>query len=229
MSEEMGSCTTTDEGSDVEWEIRESELRSLRPLSALASESAEVPTSAGAVSEDLYSGLFYEADDERWDGWASELERQMARPSATEEESTERAFNDQDGGLQNWEYISPFAEVDVKFDDVDSTLYGRYLEESKQMLLRVRDDIRTARLTASHRSSTRTASHDGRAFTRLEAVRTFLPESLMEKLAAGCSQLLHQTLPLSGQQKTPSTEAASNLCSRNIWEYYLARFICKLR
>ena len=40
----------------MEWEIRESELRSLRPLSAFASESAEMPTSAGAVSETCTPG-----------------------------------------------------------------------------------------------------------------------------------------------------------------------------
>ena len=85
---------------------------------------------------------------------------------------------------------------------MDSTLYGRSLEESKQMLLRVRDDIRTARLTASHRSSTRTASHDGSAFTRLEAIRTFLPESLMENLAAVANRglRLRRQLPTSAHE-----------------------------
>ena len=51
--------------SNVEQRIEDEELELLRPLSDFAAASVVVPASAYSVSEDMFSGLFLEPDDDR--------------------------------------------------------------------------------------------------------------------------------------------------------------------
>ena len=102
------------------------------------------------------------------------------------------------GGLENWDYISPFEDVEVAFDDVDTALRGRYLTEASEMLRSVHEDV-ASRLVMDNSAG----QEDNDAFsplTRLEAVRTFLPDSILEKLAA----IANQGLRL---RKKPATTA----------------------
>ena len=62
----MDSSPDASSGSELELQVLDDELRQLRPLSAFVSSSATVQIPAQAVSEDTHSGLFYDADGERW-------------------------------------------------------------------------------------------------------------------------------------------------------------------
>ena len=69
--------------------------------------------------------MFHDADDEQWVTLEDGLEQQedaLRGELSAGDEACERAANDQDGGLDSWEYTSSFADVDGFYDDFDTML-----------------------------------------------------------------------------------------------------------
>lgn len=95
----MDNATDTS-SSSADMQIGDEEVERLRPLSDFAATSVLVPASAHSVSEDLFSGLFCDPDDERWvTGWeeANETEAGSRGGAYTSEELAERVVSDQCG------------------------------------------------------------------------------------------------------------------------------------
>ena len=198
----MDSSPDASSGSELGLQVLDDELRQVRPLSAFASSSATVQIPAQAVSDDMHSGLFYDAEEERWVPFGAvydEMDATYAETDFNNEYTADSQAQDQEGGLENWNYVSPFAIVEVSLDDVDDVLYRRFIIEGEEMLRRVEEDVVTQRLVESHSYSQHVESDSvaeesvissGESMTRLEAVKTFLPDSLLEKLAAVANQSL---------------------------------------
>ena len=113
---QRSKSSSESEESDVEVVMAEEELQNLRPLTDFVATSKSFPLSAQAVSEDHYSGSFHGTDDRRWVTFGDSIEKQedsLRGKCSAGDEPCERAAHYQDGGIDSWEYTSPFADIDV--------------------------------------------------------------------------------------------------------------------
>ena len=129
---------------EVDTEVTETEVRSLHSGSYMTSQVQQTDTGA-TLREDLYSRLYYDFDDERYsrEHW-EDIETTQARDLFTPvsaEELEERTRAQRGGGLERWNYGSPFADVSVQIDNVNNSLERCFLEEANTSLDQVISDI----------------------------------------------------------------------------------------
>lgn len=67
----------------------------------------------------------------------------------------------------------------MAYGDVDTTLRGRYLSEAAEMLCRVKEDVNIKRVMGKGGVS-EVGDTQVLPFSRLEAVKAFLPDSILE-------------------------------------------------
>ena len=118
----MDSSPDASSGPELAVQALDDELRQLRPFSALFSSSATVQIPEQAVSEDMHSGLFYDADDERWVPFGAvydEMDATYSETNFNNKDTADRQVQDQQRGFEIWNYVSPFADVEVSLHDVD--------------------------------------------------------------------------------------------------------------
>ncbi|CDF34053.1 unnamed protein product [Chondrus crispus] len=194
------SCT-----GEVEATVTPAELQQLQPLRSFISNNANINSDAGALCEDLWSGIFHDYDEERCALGAlhaptSTVDAHMSGGDITEDLLEERAVNHQEGGLQDWTYESPFAEVEVIVDEVDSVLEDRFITEANSILDNVLEEVNSRESACPHEtmdSMTVSSRNDCstprqvKPLSRLSVLRTFILDSLLEKLKAVANRALH--------------------------------------
>ena len=210
-----GDSTSSSTG-EVEAIVTPSELQQFQPLRSFISNNSNLNSEAGALCEDLWSGMFHDYDEERCalgalQAPASTVDAHMSDGDITEDLLEERAVNHQEGGLQDWTYESPFAEVEVIVDEVDSVLEGRFITEANSILDNVLEDFNSRETACPHEtmesmtvSSRKDCStpRQVKPLSRLSVLRTFIPDSLLEKLKAVANRALHSR----GQKRTTVQE-----------------------
>ena len=144
FTQSSNSTTEPVQLSEMEREVCEAEVRSLKPAIYLLSQMQQ-SDSGVTLSEDLYSRLYYDFDEERYsrEHW-EEADRSDARDlcaPVSHKELEERAQSQRSGGLQGWTYDSPFDEVCVRIDDVKQSLERRFIQEANTALDQVVSDI----------------------------------------------------------------------------------------
>ena len=104
----------------------------------------------------------------------------------TKEELEARAQAQQQGGLPQWTYDSPFCDVSVRIDDVKDVLEKRFLLEANTVLDSVTAEIAFKATTSTYRDER------GANITPLSCVQTFISDCLLEKLRCFANRSLHQ-------------------------------------
>ena len=185
------SSADSSEMSETNSVISFSELHALFPPNESSNHfDLSSSESGSALCEDLHSRIFYNFDDELYTRcvWADVLEEQnrVLHTAVSQNELYERTEAQQEGGLLNWSYDSPFCGVTVRIDDVNDVLERRFLVEANSVLNNVIADI------ASKASRTTQPSHENITITPLSCVQTFLSDCLLEKLRCFANRALHQ-------------------------------------
>lgn len=88
-----------------------------------------------------------------------------------QESERERVNRNIDGGLEGWEYCTPFQQYEVGINDVDEWLTSRFLHETDSIISNVLQEI------TQQRHVTGSSNAEQPKFSRLETVRAFLPKS----------------------------------------------------
>ena len=177
--------------SDTERVVSSSELHSLFPAAADDSnyDGHGAPDPGSALCEDIYSRIFYDFDDERFTRclWEDVLEEdnRVLHTSVSQDELERRAEAQQQGGLDQWSYDSPFCDVEVRIDDVNDVLEKRFLVEANTVLDNVIAEI------GSKFCRNRSCSDNVSKITPLTCVQTFISECLLEKLRCFANRVLH--------------------------------------
>ena len=131
--------------SDFDTDVTNAELHDLCPARYLSSSGRNITDSGSALCEDIYSRLDHDYDEEifsrgHWED-VDDQERRALDINVTAEGLHARATAQRNGGLENWNYDSRFAEVSVRIDDVKNNLEKGYVSEANTALDRVIADI----------------------------------------------------------------------------------------
>lgn len=176
--------------SDLDAVVTNEELRELCPVRYLSNLSNIIADTGSSLCEDICNRLYHDYDDERfsrghWDD-VDEEERRALIVVVTAEELESREREQRNGGLETWNYDSPFEEVSVQIDNVNQTLESRFLEEANTVLDRFINDIASAAC-----DDTDVDYHDV-TVSPLACLKTFITECLLEKLRYMASRVLYQ-------------------------------------
>lgn len=94
--------------------------------------------SGPSLCRDIHSRIYYDYDDKRFVGgpWedVQNAQNNSLRCAVSSGELEERAESQRKGGLENWTYDNPFAEVSVQVDDVNDLLESRFLKDAHIIL-----------------------------------------------------------------------------------------------
>ena len=148
--------------------------------------------------------MFHNYDEERCDVRYYNEELQPGNCKRTDddfgdEDLASRATNHQEGGLDDWIYESPFLEVNVTVDEVDSTLEKRFVQEANTIVDNVLAEVSSREVAYKETGDSGQftelgdlqAPRNRLLLTRLSALRTFLPDGLLERLKAVANRSLH--------------------------------------
>lgn len=166
--------------------------------------SNSVNKCSSSVIKDIESRLFCDFDCERYRGdlHGTIIPESNNTSKIPQEELLARSASHRNGDLPRWKYEHAFEDVEVQNDNTDIFLEAHYITETNKIIDRVMSEYVARLMSSDELDSPIHPDTENTLLTPLACVRSFIIESLLEKLKhfANRSSLWNQRKPTTAKE-----------------------------